>query len=58
MNAIRMHRFGGPEVLVLEQVPDRTIRQHVAATYPLNDIAAATELLERRDVNAKVVLTP
>src|ERR687887_1406296 len=22
MNAIRMHRFGGPEVLVLEEVPD------------------------------------
>jgi NADPH:quinone reductase-like Zn-dependent oxidoreductase len=37
---------------------DGTIRQDVAATFPLRDIAAATELLERRDVSAKVVLTP
>lgn len=35
-----------------------SIRQDVAATFPLGEIAAATELLERRDVSGKVVLTP
>jgi NADPH:quinone reductase-like Zn-dependent oxidoreductase len=43
---------------VFRLAADGTIRQDVAATFPLHDIAAATQLLERRDVSAKVVLTP
>jgi NADPH:quinone reductase-like Zn-dependent oxidoreductase len=34
------------------------IRQEIAATFPLADAAAAMEMLERRDVTGKVVLTP
>jgi hypothetical protein len=52
MKAIRFHAYGGPQVLVLEEIPIPEIHEHV---YPLAEVAQSRRDLESRKTSKLVV---
>jgi NADPH:quinone reductase-like Zn-dependent oxidoreductase len=53
MKAIRFQGYGGPEVLVLEEIPVPEIHEHV---YPLAEVAQAQRDLESRKTTGRLVV--